>query len=250
MEIFVDIEKTLTSRGRTFTLRARFRTAEEPIVLFGHSGSGKTLTLQAIAGLIKPNRGKIAIGEQIFFDSVKKINLPARKRQVGYVFQDYALFPHLSVRDNVGFGLKKRFGLLHHRQTRSLVDKTLDMFELGAVANGLPRQLSGGQRQRVALARALILKPRVLLLDEPFSALDAMLRAKMRQELAEVRSLFRIPVIMITHDPEDVHLLASALVVYKEGDIAGVYPFSNLSEGEKRERLSDLFLFQRQRSQS
>jgi len=242
MEIFVDIEKKLMSNGRTFTLKASFWTEENPVVLFGHSGSGKSLTLQAIAGLVKPDAGKIVIGNHVFFDSAKKTNLPARKRKVGYVFQDYALFPHLSVAENVGFGLKKMWQPGLTRNDRVLVEEVLDIFELRPMANSMPRDLSGGQRQRAALARALVLKPGLLLLDEPFSALDALLRAKMRQELLAVQSRFRIPVIVITHDPEDVNVLANTLVVYKAGEVHGIWPFRKLSDQDKRERLSLPFL--------
>lgn len=233
MEILIDIEKKLFSKGSSFSLRVAFCTEDDPVVLFGHSGSGKTLTLQAIAGLMKPDSGKIVIGNQVFFDSEKKINLPARKRNIGYVFQDYAIFPHLTVEENVGFGLKKMWQPRHNSEARLMVEKILEVFELRHISNSLPRDLSGGQRQRVALARALVVKPGLLLLDEPFSALDALLRAKMRQELLEVQSQFQIPVIVITHDPEDVNTLAKTLVVYKSGEVHSIWPFCRLSEKDK-----------------
>lgn len=233
MEIFVDIEKKMVSKGRTFSLRASFYTEEDPVVLFGHSGSGKTLTLKAIAGLMKPDSGKIVIGNQLFFDSKNKINLAARKRKVGYVFQDYALFPHLTVGQNVGFGLKRMWQRGYNRKDQLMVEEMLDVFEIRHMADCLPQDLSGGQRQRVALARALVVKPDLLLLDEPFSALDALLRAKMRKELLEVQSRFQIPVIVITHDPEDVNILAKTLVVYNAGEVHSIWPLCTLSEQEK-----------------
>jgi len=242
MEINVSIEKKLISKGRAFTLKASFRTDDDPVVLFGHSGSGKTLTLQAIAGLIKPDAGKIVIGNRVFFDSAKKINLPARKRKVGYLFQDYALFPHLTVSENVGFGLKTMFGFRLSQKDRVLVEEILDIFEIRQMAHNLPQELSGGQRQRVALARVLILKPSILLLDEPFSALDALLRVKMRHELLQIQSRFRIPVIVITHDPEDVNILSNTLVLYNAGEVHGIWPFRKLSEQERIERLNFPFL--------
>ena len=218
----INVEKTLTSPGSVFTLNVRFHSEEKFVVLFGPSGSGKTLTLQCIAGLITPDSGRIVLKDALLYDSETGVNIPARHRRIGYVFQDYALFPHLTVFDNIGFGLGKDWRRNLSEADRPRVEHFLEIFEISHLAGNLPLDLSGGQRQRVALARALIRKPDFLLLDEPFSALDTMLRARMREELQRIRELFDIPAIMITHDPEDIEAFAETLVTYEAGRVAEV----------------------------
>jgi molybdate transport system ATP-binding protein len=224
MKISVDIKKRLGSGKRIFLLDAAFASDQDVVVLFGPSGAGKTMTLRAIAGLISPDAGRIVVGERVLFDSSENIKVPARRRDVGYVFQDYALFPHLTVIQNVAFGLQRGWSWHLSLQDRLRLEEVLEIFELTAVKDSLPRDLSGGQRQRVALARALIRRPRLLLLDEPFSSLDALLRAKMRQELLKIKERFAIPVMLITHDPEDVAALAETLVVYDHGRVSQILP--------------------------
>jgi molybdate transport system ATP-binding protein len=225
MLIQVDVEKRLASRGRTFTLKAAFSSEEQFVVLFGPSGSGKTLTLQSVAGLITPDAGRIALNGRVLFDSRAGINIPARERGIGYLFQDYALFPHLSVAENIGFGLKKNRLLPLSKHNRRRVEEFLAIFEISRLRDSFPFDLSGGQKQRVALARALIRNPKLLLLDEPFSALDTLLRTRLREELLKLHARFDVPVVMITHDPEDIRVFAETLVTYEVGRVCKVECF-------------------------
>ncbi len=217
MRIEVDIRKTLRSRSREFRLDVVFTCDENLNVMFGASGAGKSATLKAIAGLERPDDGRIAVNGRVLFDSAQGIDVPARERGVGYLFQDYALFPHLSVEENVAFGLKSWWQRRPRSDVRRKVADLLEIFEIPALGASYPRQLSGGQRQRVALARALIRAPNLLLLDEPFAALDPMLRSRMRDELLNTQWLFKVPMLVITHDPDDVAALAETLLVLKDG---------------------------------
>jgi len=220
--INIDIYKRLTTRERQFNLDICFHCDTSWLMLFGPSGSGKTLTLNALSGLLTPDRGRIEIGGDLWFDSARKVNRPVVQRRIGYLFQDYALFPHQTVFANVAFGLRpNRLGRLT-RADRTKAEEMLEMLEIHQLANCYPRSLSGGQRQRTALARALISRPRLLLLDEPFAALDPLLRKRMRRDLKRIQSLFDIPVVMITHDPEDLNLLAQTVVTIKEGRVQNV----------------------------
>lgn len=209
----------LTGGGSAFCLDVDYALDLQhgPVVLFGASGSGKTLTLQCLAGLRHPRRGRIALDGDLLFDSSQEICLPARSRKLGYMFQDYALFPHLSVLANVAYS---RSGHAPWRLSPSLREEALQTLErlgIAQLAQRKPAEISGGQRQRAALARALFSRPRLLLLDEPFSALDPLLRERMRHELAERLREAGIPLLMITHDPLDVEYFASGLVVYAGG---------------------------------
>jgi molybdate transport system ATP-binding protein len=159
MKILVDIKKEFASRGRAFSLDVSFSSDRDFVVLFGPSGAGKSLTLQAIAGLVRPDRGRIVAGERTLLDTAKKIDIPARLRDIGYVPQDYALFPHLTVAENVGFGLKKAWHWRMNGKDRQRVAEVLELFGLEGLQGSLPQELSGGQQQRVALARALIRRP-------------------------------------------------------------------------------------------
>lgn len=222
MKLDIDIGLTLRSGQQRFTLQARFESQADRIVLFGPSGVGKTMTLQALAGLQRPDHGHIRLGDQVLFDRQRGVDLPARARRIGYVFQDHALFPHLSVARNIAFGLLPtipwRMSAAHRRQVADI----MQALDIDGLQDRLPGSLSGGQRQRVALARALIKAPQVLLLDEPFSALDTALRAKVRDELDAIQRRFAVPMVLISHDLADVEQFADGLVLYEAGRTARI----------------------------
>jgi molybdate transport system ATP-binding protein len=217
--IDVDIHLTVADRRRRFDLAVRFATDAPFAALYGPSGAGKTLTLQAIAGLLKPHRGHIRLDGRTLFDAGQGVHIAPPHRRVGYLPQNYALFPHLSVHENIAFGLKswRKKRLLPEEQAH--VQALMDSFSLAALADSRPITLSGGQQQRVALARALACQPQVLLLDEPFAALHPSLRHSLREELAQVRRQWGIPALMITHDVEDVLALADVVFVFDQGQV-------------------------------
>jgi molybdate transport system ATP-binding protein len=188
--------------------------------------------MQAIAGLLRPARGRIAINGRVLFDSRDGIDLAPRSRRLAYLFQDYALFPHLSVRQNICFGLKTGWLNPHGRVVPEAAARWIEAFHLGALLDRRPSQISGGQRQRVALARALSTDPGVLLLDEPLSALDAGLRREMRHELAELQSQIGIPTVLITHDPGDVLELADEVFEIARGRIQRHGPVADWRRGD------------------
>jgi molybdate transport system ATP-binding protein len=187
----------------------------EVLVLFGPSGAGKTQTLRAIAGLLRPHAGRMEVDSQTVYDSQESIWAPPHQRRVGYVPQEYRLFPHLTVSQNIAFGLKPRAQAGSSPELRRL----LDAFDLSPLAGQRPHQLSGGQRQRVALARALATSPRLLLLDEPFSALDAELRRTLRTELRRRLASWNIPVVLVTHDREEALAFGHRVLVMELGSI-------------------------------
>lgn len=183
-------------------------------VLFGPSGSGKTTVLRCLAGLEQPSHGMIHGGDQLWFDSSRDLSLPPQRRDIGFCFQDLALFPHLSIAENVGFGHRGS-----RAETRRAALNMLDRFRISETADRLPRQVSGGQAQRAALARALMRRPRLLLLDEPLSSLDSALREEMRRELRSQLSEFSMPTILVTHDRLEALTLADQIVVMDRGEV-------------------------------
>lgn len=223
MKLEMDVVLGRSSHGRRFELRAAMQTEVDRLVLFGPSGAGKTTTLQAIAGLLTPEQGRIVLNGRVLFDSERGIDVPSRDRDIGYLFQDYALFPHLSVIENVGFGLR-RYPRPLSRAQKDQVLAVLAAFDLLPQARSLPGQLSGGQRQRVALARALVREPMILLLDEPFAALDSLLRERLRDELLEMQARLGIPWILISHDLEDVQVLGRSVALYDERGVSLMTP--------------------------
>lgn len=186
----------------------------EFVTLLGPSGCGKSTTLRMVAGFVKPNAGTITVGGK------DVTGIPPHRREVGLVFQNYALFPHMSVQKNVEFGLKMRG--VEASERRSRVDEALGLVKLGDYAERMPAQLSGGQQQRVALARALVIRPNVLLLDEPFGALDKQLRDHMRIELRDLQRELNISTLFVTHDQDEALSMSDRIVVMSEGTVCQV----------------------------
>jgi len=211
MGLTVDIQK----RVNGFSLVSSWEIGNELAVLFGYSGAGKSLTLQLIAGLMKPDSGVITANGKAYFDSGQDINIPPQHRSFGYVFQDLALFPHMTVKHNILYGAKGVAKDVRMERFSGMIES----FRLHGLENKLPAEISGGQKQRVAFARALVRRPDVLLLDEPFSALDNPLRVEMRAFLLQVRKDFDIPVVLVTHDVVEAYTMPDTLIVYANGRV-------------------------------
>ena len=207
----VDISKQIGH----FTLEVSFKTTDRLLSVLGESGAGKSLLLRCLAGIDTPDRGRIVLGEQILFDSQQKINVPSRDRNIALLFQNYALFPHLTVAQNVSFGLKKPANSAT-KDNRAIVTQELAAVGMSQFADDYPQQLSGGQQQRVALARALAARPKMLLLDEPFSALDTHLRSHLSQQLFSRLSTFAGTTLLVTHNLTEAYR-AHQLVVLHQG---------------------------------
>jgi ABC-type sulfate/molybdate transport systems ATPase subunit len=213
------LELVLDTRLKGFRLQTQLTIGDEIAVLYGPSGAGKSLTLLAIAGLIRPTSGAIRINGRTVFDSTGSIDLPPHRRRVGLVFQEYALFPHMTVSGNLLYALPP--GMRGGDAARR-VEETLHLVCLEGFADHYPHQLSGGQRQRVALGRALIGRPDILLLDEPFSALDPGVRETLRRELLEILADFRGTILLVTHNLLEAYLMASTIAVMDNGKVLQV----------------------------
>jgi molybdate transport system permease protein len=208
--LFVDIEKSLPG----FNLSVTFNCQNQPLGLLGASGSGKSLILRSLAGVETPSRGRIVLNGRILFDSEKGINLPSRQRRIGFVVQNYALFPHLTVAENIAFGLSKN---LSKKVIKQQIANQLELVQLPGMENRYPHQLSGGQQQRVAIARALASRPEALLLDEPFSALDTHLRAQLERQMIKTLSNYDGVTIFVTHNMDEAYRICENLLVMEKG---------------------------------
>jgi len=210
------IRKEFRSAGsRAFQLKIKEEFSSGFTVLFGPSGAGKSTLLDCIAGLVKPEEGWIKSDEEIFFDGEKGISLPPQKRGLGYVFQSLALFPHLSVEENVGYGLS---GVTVPERVERM-ERILIAFHIGRLRRRKPGELSGGEKQRVALARSLVTEPKILLLDEPLTGLDAGLRQAILEDLREWNAARRIPIVYVTHNREEVDAIGDRVVALVEGHV-------------------------------
>lgn len=206
----VKINKNLN----TFNLNVGFNCESGILGFLGASGSGKSYTLRCIAGLEEPSNGEIILNNKTYYNSSKKINFPPQKRNVGFLFQNYALFPNMKVKDNIAIGLLK----MDRSKKNKLISEYIDRFSLNGLEDKFPWQLSGGQQQRVALARALITSPEILLLDEPFSALDHHLRLNMEKELKVLLKNYKGHVIFVTHDISEAYRICDKIIVYDKGN--------------------------------
>jgi molybdate transport system ATP-binding protein len=210
MELSVDIKKKLPG----FSLDINLKAGKEVLGLLGASGSGKSMTLRCIAGIETPDTGRIVLNGRVLFDSEKGINLPSRKRKVGLLFQNYAMFPHMTVEENIRFGLSD----LKLQEQKKKVEQMIALMQLNGLEKRYPAQLSGGQKQRAALARTLAVEPEALLLDEPFSALDDYLRNQMVKSLIETLSDYRGVTLFVTHNMEEAYRICSDLVILSNGN--------------------------------
>lgn len=209
MALFVNIQKRLGN----FNLNVRFDAGDEVLSLLGASGCGKSMTLKCIAGIETPDQGRIVLNGVTLFDSEKKINLSPQKRKVGYLFQQYALFPNMTVEQNIRCGVRDK------TREKVIITGMIQTMDLDGLEKKKPHQLSGGQQQRVALARILVNEPEVLLLDEPFSALDTHLRFQLEREVQEIMRQFGKTVLFVSHDRDEVFRLTDSIAIMKEGSI-------------------------------
>jgi molybdate transport system ATP-binding protein len=231
----VEIKKRLESdESGSFTLDVAFRADVGITILFGQSGSGKTTTLRTIAGIVTPDSGRISIGEDIYFDSITGENLSIQKRRVGYVFQDYALFPHLTAEQNVAYGIKDNGVRGSSKLVRA--NAMLNLFKIEHVRHRYPQNMSGGEQQRTALARALASDPAVVLLDEPLSAVDSETRSLLLDEVVLAQEQVGIPFIYVTHNTAEAIRLGERVVVLREGIVSQIGRPSEVFDTSTNER--------------
>jgi molybdate transport system ATP-binding protein len=233
----VQLSKSFSNAGRDFALDVSFTVAPGITIFFGPSGAGKTTLLDCIAGLTTPDAGKVRIGDQVLFDGARGMNLSVQSRKIGYVFQDLALFPHLTVGKNVAYG----WGGSERRQK---ADAILESFRIAHLRDRKPEEISGGERQRVALARALVTDPCVLLLDEPLAALDAATKSKIIDDLRAWNAAHGIPILYVTHNREEVFALGDRVLVLENGRIIADGTPHGVMAAPRRESLAQLIGFE------
>jgi len=210
--INIYVEKKLLSHKGNINLKVSLNVRKgEFITIFGPSGAGKTTFLRMLAGLENPDKGVIKVGNTIWFDSERKINVPPQKRKIGFVFQDYALFPNMTVEENILFAMEK--------EDREFLDKLLNLTDLEKLKKRKPDTLSGGQKQRVAIARAIARKPEILLLDEPLSALDLKTRQILQEEISKIHKAFGLTTFLVSHDYSEIFKLSDRVIHIEEGRI-------------------------------
>ena len=236
----VQLAKHFQGAGRDFTLDITTSIAPGITIVFGPSGAGKTTLLDCIAGLTTPDSGKITIGDRVLFNRARGMNLPVQSRRVGYVFQDLALFPHLTVAKNVEYGLAGMNG----KERRQKSDVILESFRIAHLRDRKPKEISGGERQRVALARALVTDPCVLLLDEPLAALDVATKSKIIDDLRAWNTAHGIPIVYITHNREEVFALGDRVLVLEDGRIIADGTPHGVMGAPRRESLAQLIGFE------
>jgi molybdate transport system ATP-binding protein len=226
-----------------FRLETKFTVSPGVTVIVGHSGAGKTTILHCIAGLSHPDEGRIAVGDRVLFDSAQKIRIEPARRRIAFVFQDLALFPHLSVEDNVMYGLRRLDKAERQRRMREV----LESFQIEHLCRRFPRETSGGEQQRVALARSLVTEPSVLLLDEPLSSLDPRTKVRIIEDLRKWNDRHRIPVLYVTHDHGEVFALGDRVIELEQGKIVTeglppeVIPFHGRSHPRQKTEFANLF---------
>lgn len=225
----MSLEVNIQKKYRGFTLDVSFAHAEGTLGILGPSGSGKTMTLQSIAGIVKPDAGRIVLNGRVLFDSAKEIDEKPQKRKVGYLFQNYALFPNMTVQQNIMCSLKKESKDIAKEKTQGLINR----FRLNGMEKRYPSQLSGGQQQRVALARILAYEPELLLLDEPFSALDSHLKERLQLELLELLREFSGQALMVTHSRDEAYKLSRKIMIMEKGRAATVADTKEMFENPK-----------------
>ncbi|EIW20033.1 MULTISPECIES: ATP-binding cassette domain-containing protein [Pelosinus] len=231
----VDIKKKLSD----FTLNISFTAPNKTIVLFGPSGCGKTTILRCIAGLLKPDEGSIVSNDTVFYSSTKAIHLPPKKRNVSYMFQDFALFPHMNVKHNIWYGVKTP-----SQEANELYEKLITLLKIEHLPHRSISQLSGGEKQRVAMARALMAEPQILLLDEPLSALDAQSRYELQDELKRLQEIWNIPFVLVTHSPEEAQAIGSEVLFLHQGQQVSEPPPSwNMNGNGKTTRSSFQYFY-------
>lgn len=213
------IDIKLFKKMNYFNLDVNFSIDKEVLVIQGPSGSGKTTILDCICGTKTPDEGTITMNDKTIFSSNKKINIKIKDRNIGYVFQNYALFPHMTIKENISFGIKCK-----KLKDSDYIDYLMNVFNIYHLEDRYPNQISGGEKQRAALARALAVRPEILLLDEPFSALDVNTKNSVYKEFLQLKKLWKIDIILVTHNPEEARLLGDRIINIESGNIWDLQP--------------------------